>query len=358
MPKKLPKHVVKEVSRHGTVKLYFRRGKGARVRLPADPDSAEFDLAYAKALAGVQLRPRAPEAPVQSLRWLIDRYRESAKWKSYSAATRRQQENFFKDALDKSQNADFRLIDKRSIIAAIDARADRPALANNFLKAMKALFTWAKLNDHITVNPTDDVERVRYKSEGFKAWSIADYQKFCEKWPIGTKPRLACELLIHSGLRRSDIVHAGRQHMAENIFTMRTAKTGAVITVEFPQSLMTVIENTPTGDLAFLVTEYGKPFVKEGFGNWFGEKCREAGLPLNAHGLRKLSATLAANAGAGAHELMAQYGWTNLKQAEIYTKNADRARLGIRSSRRVSEQIEDEKSRTQLPDAPHRNKKQ
>lgn len=64
MPKKLPKHVVKEVSRHGTVKLYFRRGKGARVRLPPDPDSAEFDLAYAKALAGVNYdqerqKPRA-----------------------------------------------------------------------------------------------------------------------------------------------------------------------------------------------------------------------------------------------------------------------------------------------------------
>lgn len=37
----------------------------------------------------------------------------------------------------------------------------------------------------------------------------------------------------------------------------------------------------------------------------------------------KLSATLTANAGAAAHELMAQYGWTNLKQAQTYTKNAD-----------------------------------
>ncbi|MEE9041791.1 hypothetical protein VVZ00_14885, partial [Brucella melitensis] len=31
-------------------------------------------------------------------------------------------------------------------------------------------------------------------------------------------------------------------------------------------------------------------------------------------------------------ELMAQYGWTNLKQAEIYTKKADRAWSGIRTS--------------------------
>jgi hypothetical protein len=38
------------------------------------------------------------------------------------------------------------------------------------------------------------------------------------------------------------------------------------------------------------------------------------------NGLRK--------AGATAHELLAIYGWTKLAQAEIYTKNADRARLG------------------------------
>ncbi|WP_147272294.1 tyrosine-type recombinase/integrase [Phyllobacterium salinisoli] len=80
---------------------------------------------------------------------------------------------------------------------------------------------------------------------------------------------------------------------------------------------MLAIEQTKTGDLAFLVTEYGRPFVKEGFGNWFREKCRQAGLSLNAHGLRKLSAALAANGGTTAHELMSQFGWTNIKQAEV-----------------------------------------
>ncbi len=123
------------------------------------------------------------------------------------------------------------------------------------------------------------------------------------------------------------------------------------ITVEFPETLMNTIASTETGDLSFLVSELGRPFVKESLGNWFGARCREAGLNLNAHGLRKLSATLAANAGAAAHELMAQYGWTNLKQAETYTKKADRASLGIRSSRRVSDQIENEISRTRISGA-------
>jgi len=36
---------------------------------------------------------------------------------------------------------------------------------------------------------------------------------------------------------------------------------------------------------------------------------------------------------------MAQYGWTKLSTAEIYTKGVDRKRLGIEASRIVADQI-------------------
>ncbi|MBK3745810.1 tyrosine-type recombinase/integrase, partial [Paraburkholderia aspalathi] len=123
-------------------------------------------------------------------------------------------------------------------------------------------------------------------------------------------------------------------------------KTGAQITVELPQALLNIIEATPTGDLHFLVTDAGKPYETASFGNWFRDRCNDAGISKSAHGIRKLSATLAADAGAAAHELMAQYGWSNVKQAEIYTKGADRVALGIRSSRRSADHIENELSRT------------
>jgi len=57
-----------------------------------------------------------------------------------------------------------------------------------------------------------------------------------------------------------------------------------------------------------------------------------------AHRLRKLSATLAAEGGA-THQLFAQYGWTNIATAEIYTRGVDRKRLGIAASRIVADQI-------------------
>jgi integrase len=50
-------------------------------------------------------------------------------------------------------------------------------------------------------------------------------------------------------------------------------------------------------------------------------------LNKSAHGLRKAAATRAADNAATAHELMAIFGWIDIKEAKIYTRAADRKRL-------------------------------
>lgn len=114
-----------------------------------------------------------------------------------------------------------------------------------------------------------------------------------------------------------------------------------VVTIQFPNALMEAIEATKTSPFRFIVKENDQPFSsKESFENWFGGHRRDAGLSLNGHRLWKLSATLLAEGGGTAHELIARYGWANAKQAEHYTKTADRKRLGISSSSIISGQIE------------------
>lgn len=348
MPRKLPLHVSREKTRHGKWVFYFRIGKGERTRLP-EYGTPEFQAAYMAALTGIPQPAVKATTDTKSLKWLVERYMESAKWAGLSVATRKQQGLFFKSATDKSGNADYRAITRKDIAKAIDKRKDTPFLANNFLKAMRGLFQWALVNDHVSVDPTVGVERVKAKSDGFPAWDVEDVAKFCTVYQIGTKPRLAFELLLQTGLRRSDICRAGRQHMNGNILTIRTVKTKTVVTAEFPDELMNVIAKTQTGDMAFIVGERGNPFTVESFGNWFGEKCRAAGVVKSAHGIRKLSATLAANGGSTTHELMAQFGWSTTQQAEVYTKGADRVRLGVRTSRVIAEQIEATKPAPTFP---------
>lgn len=340
MPRKLPMHVVKEKTRHGKIVFYFRVDKGPRIRLPGNPGETAFKAAYKAALSGQPVEAAETVEIVRSLRWLVSRYMESGKWAGLSVATRKQQGLFFKSLTEKRGNVDCRAVTAMSIREMLDARKATPFLANNMLKALRSLFAWALENDHVQINPTDGVSKLKAKTEGFEPWSIEDALRFCQRWEIGTTERLAFELLLSTGLRRSDIVRAGKQHMAGNVLRLRTAKTGTPVTVEFSPRVMDVINQTKTGDLAFIVGKGGRPMTKESFGNWFREVCREAGVDKSAHGLRKLSATIAANSGATTHQLMAQYGWVTTDQAEVYTKGADRDRLGRETSRLVGEQIE------------------
>ncbi len=340
MPRKLPLHVIRERTRHNRVVFYFRVGKGDRIRLLDDLNSDEFKEAYKAALMGNKRAFQSKSVSSQSFQWLVDRYLESGAWAALSPATRKQRGLILKDAIERTENANFILITSDVIEGGIDSRRSTPAQANNFLKAMTGLFQWAVKNKHVKINPCAGVSRLSYTTTGFPAWDATDAARFFAAYDVGTIPRLAFELLLQSGLRRSDVVHAGRQHLNGNIFTMRTRKTGAVISVEFSPRLLKIIAATKTGDLHFITNAHGEPFTKESFGNWFREKCRDAGIYKSAHGIRKLSATIAANSGATSHELMAQYGWATSKQAETYTRGADRIRLGISSSRKVAEQIE------------------
>jgi integrase len=160
--------------------------------------------------------------------------------------------------------------------------------------------------------------------------------------PVGTKARLALDLMLYTGLRRSDIVSIGRRPIDGDVLSiqpMKTKRTSAVfVTLRVLPALAESIAATEDkGERAFLVTEFGKPFTSNGFGNWFRKRCNEAGVPGSAHGLRKAAATRCAENGATAHELMAMFGWTTVKEAERYTKAAERRKLGIKGSERMQD---------------------
>ena len=357
MPKRLPKHVTKTVTRYGKVLFYFRVDKGPRVRLPDDPYSHEFDMAYAECLAS-KPRPRTKaQAAAKTMEWLIARYMESSAWVTLSVGTRRQRSNIFKHVVEKNGHVEFSAITAKHIRNRIDQMAHTPVQANNYLKALNGLFQWAVKNDHRENNPCAGVGRLVVKTEGFKPWTIEDANAFRVRWPEGTTQRLAFELLVHVGSRRGDLTDMGRQHLRGNVLSFRTSKTASVVTVELPAYVIDLIDRTTTGDLHFIVTSHGKPFSKPGFGNWFGAASRAAGIEKNAHGVRKLAATIAADEGATAHELMAQFGWASPKQAEAYTRGADRAKLGIRSSKRVAERLKNESPPNPEPSTPKQSGK-
>jgi integrase len=75
---------------------------------------------------------------------------------------------------------------------------------------------------------------------------------------------------------------------------------------------------------------------RSSFSNQFVYACRAAGVPGSAHGVRKIAATRAANAGATVAQLEAIFGWKGGRMAALYTQSADRKRLALEAMHKLS----------------------
>jgi integrase len=178
----------------------------------------------------------------------------------------------------------------------------------------------------------------RQPGDGFIAWSEDDVDTFEARWKPGTKERVWLHVLLYTGLRRGDAVMLGKQHIRDGAATIRTEKSKFKMEVSIP--ILPVLAETltigPTGDLALIVGDNGKPLTKETFGNYFRVACNKAGLhKRSAHGVRKIGATRAAEAGATDKELDALFGWEGGTMSKLYTKKAERKRLAKQASEKI-----------------------
>lgn len=326
MPRPRPRHLHRDVSRHGTVRWYVHVPGRARVRLKADYGTSEFVAEYEAAVA--EAPAAAPrKAGAGTLAWLIARYKESTAFRALDLATQLQRDGVYRRVIAADGDQPFAGFQREHILAARARRADMPHSANHFLRAMRAIWKWALDAGIATTNPTKDVPLLNPKSDGYHTWSEDEVAQYEARWPTGTRERLALDLLLYTGLRRGDVVRLGRPHVRDSWFKIRTEKKGVLVEAPLLPILAASIEATPTGDLTFIAGVQGRPMVKQAFGAWFRLACIEAGVPGRAHGLRKAAAVRAAEHGATELQLMAIFGWTDPQMARVYTAKAQRKKM-------------------------------
>ena len=234
----------------------------------------------------------------------------------------------------KERFADFPLnrMTGKAIRVLRDRKSNTPEAANARVKIIRRVFAWGLDNDLCQTNPARDVQGIRTVTDGHRTWTPEDIAQFEAKHPIGSKVRLAFALLLYTGVRRSDVVVLGRQHVRNGWlkFNQQKNRRRKLVVIELPilPVLQSIIDCSPTGDLTFLVNAHGQPFSVDGFGSWFKAQCVAAGLhDHTAHGLRKSGAVLAAENGATPHQLMAIFGWLSISEAQRYTQAAQRKKL-------------------------------
>lgn len=327
MPRPRPKHLHRQIDRHGNTVWYFRRGHGARIRIRGEYGSEEFWNYYEAALINGRM-PEQRKVDSRSLSWLITRYKTSTDWAALSAATRRQRDNIFYNVEKTGGRAAFTDVTALVIQEGMDRRRETPAQALSFLKAMRGLFRWAAKMEHVPVDPTAAIKAAEPKSAGFHTWTDAEVERFEARWPLGTRERVALAVLLYTGLRRGDATRLGPAMVQDGIISMRTEKTDTEVNIPVLPELQAVLDAGPTGATTYISRQDGEPFVKESFGNWFRRACTQAKVPGSAHGLRKAGATRAANNGATERQLNAIFGWADgSDESATYTRNADRRRL-------------------------------
>lgn len=345
------KHLSREVSRHGKVRWYVRLA-GRRKRLQVEPGAPGFHAAYEAALAS--LRAADGPAPVErgSFKWLGERYFASVEFCALDFQSQRTRMSILRECFaepyapsDPRQIGDcpVRQLTARHVKVLRDrkAGAGKPGAANNRLKYLGAMFSWAVEAGEMDANPARDVRRIRYASDGFPPWTVADVTQFIQRHPPGTKPFLALALFLLTGARRGDLVRLGRQHVKDGQIQFVPNKTRhrrtTKIVLPYPDSLAAIVAASPCGAMTFLETEYGAAFTAKGFGGWWRKQCDRAGLgTLAAHGLRKAGAAIAAEEGATGKMLDAFFGWSSPSQSATYTKGADNAHLAREAGERIA----------------------
>jgi integrase len=258
VPRRLPKYCREDVDRHCNVRVYVVRPGRKKVRLHGLPWSVDFMQQYEAALALSEtpaVKRSAVEGPRSgTLRWLVRCYEASGSFEKLDQVTKRRRRALLEAACLESIEPGSAIVFGDAPIARIDARAvgilrDRVSArawsANNRLKAIRALFTWAisapELNRQdgnwrLDANPAAAVPYIAAPSEGFHTWAADEVLQFLERHGEGSKARLAMSLLLYAGARRSDVVRFGRQHVRNGWlrYTQHKGRNRSPVTLEIP----------------------------------------------------------------------------------------------------------------------------
>ncbi|WP_439575267.1 site-specific integrase [Phreatobacter sp.] len=354
------RYLVEETDRHGNRRLYVRFGQGPRKRLREEPGTEAFRAEYEAAVAWLRSgapraddgRPKLARAVPGSFRAAWMAYQASAEWKAFDPETQKARRRLFEamclEPLDRD-NPDLLMADcpvarisRKHVTMLRDRRASAPEQANHRLKALRPFFAWLGRAWDLPQDPSEGVAKFRRESTGHHTWTEDEFGQFLAAHGEGTQARLAFALALFTGLRVSDLSRAGPQHVRGGrlLLTLHKNRNVRPVQLDIPvhPALAAVIGQSKVGNLAFLVTAFGRPFTAKGLSNKFKDWCIAAGLRhCTAHGIRKGSATLVAEASGSEHALMALYGWTDPKQAGRYTRAARKKRLADDAVARLSE---------------------
>lgn len=338
------KFLMLDVDRHGNNRVYFRRKGQPKIRLQSVPGSAEFDAEYQLAFSGEVITrtstKRGPAAP-QTFRWLVEQYYASGTYRALDVQTQDVRKRVLGSIVERIGADRFAMIEPRDVAKLRDEKIDAPHAGNKIVTILRQLFAWAcdEEQDIAISNPAEKVKKLATANpDGWQTWTDEQVEQYCNYWPLGTMERLAIDLLLYTGARRSDIIRLGPQNIRDGKLLVWTEFKGRAQNAKehalpiMPPLQASIDATAGKGDMVFLmksrpVSPFGDKHGHD-FSAWFRKRVEAAGLKgISAHGIRKHDAVRMAEGGASDQELMAFFGWNQPSMTAIYTRKANRAKM-------------------------------
>ncbi|WP_173043703.1 tyrosine-type recombinase/integrase [Bosea sp. ANAM02] len=340
--------------RHGRWRWRFRRA-GKTISLPHEPGHPEFEEAYDAAIEGRE--PRSAEV-VMLPHASVPRSLKAAwrmvptslpEWGRLDPETRARQskiaDKFLNAEIVEGEGvcwADMPVEDlrRRHVKMIIAGMSDTPHAARHLLTVLRRMILVALDEEWIESDPTYKIKH-RPGYVGWKAWPESMRAKFEKRWPIGTTPRLAYALALWLGNRRGDIADLTPDTIDGEKVRLTQGKTGRDLVLEITPMLREVLDGADLSGPTILKTAYGEPFSKKSLTGRMRDWTKSAGMPAGytLHGLRKTLGKMLAESGATTRQIMDTLGHTDIKHAELYSKEAEQERLAQAGMRKVTRMV-------------------
>jgi integrase len=303
--------------RYGRPRFYLRKPGVKRTALPGLPWSPEFMAAREKLLGGEWAKAEigAGRTVAGTVSAALVGYYGSTEFSELGEDTRKSRRRILENFREVHGEKRIGLMSSEAIMVMIAGKS--PSVQANFRKAIRHFTKWCVDNKLMTKDPFDAVKLTRMKKgPGHLPWTQEECEQYEKRHQIGTKARLAYEMLLQLGHSKCDVVRFGRQHVRNGVLSAARKKTKVEFTIPVMPELKAAIDAMGRNEhLTYLITEQGKPFTANGFGNWFRDRCDEANLPrkdaatgkprCTPHGLRKFAAARLADRGATTTQLKA-----------------------------------------------------
>jgi site-specific recombinase XerD len=352
----LPIHVTTDRSQHGTPRLKFQKKGMKSGYFKARFGTEEFEEEYRAFLypGDAKPEPKPQRALPGTLDEALNRYMEPITRLGPSAVTQGKIKAVLEDFRQGDEISGYRgtrmlrgitfetidkIIEKKKVKSGIGNKTKGGVTAAQKLrKELIRFFDFAIKAELCDRNPVRLAEMVKLtveeriqKKKGFTAWTEDDIDSFRARWALGTKQRLAMELVLWTDQRRSDVHAMGRNQIVGGRIPVIQEKGGEELWIAVaPQLLEAIVSMKPedTSPFCFIISRKGTAYTKESFGNWFKETCVAAGLlEHNAHGLRKATLRRLAELEAANKTMKALSGQKKDDTLAIYTASADQVRL-------------------------------